>query len=242
MQPVIPDYITEPILWFIAVVVFFLLGVFFFIRYRKSETEARAFFSGTTVFMLSYVSYRTIEIIRRYFVTGDYYDIEKWWYQGGPAITDNSLYLRLAFLFISWIGIAYFYFRIESTILQKKTFYVLTIASLLKLVLNPLMYFPDTFPFSTIEIVNTILFILAGFFPICLFAFYAIRDYVDKGKIWAVLSLGMLAFIIGEVGSNPEAYMITGGMNRVFVAYGSPLMVILGGILLYLALRRLYEV
>ena len=241
MQPVIPDYITEPILWFIAVGVFFLLGVFFFKRYWKSETEARAFFSGTSVFMFAYVIFRTIEIIRRYFVTGDYYDIEKWWYQGGPAITDSSLYLRLAFLVVSWIGIAYFYFRIESTILKKKTYYILTIASLLKLIVNPLLFFPDALPFATIEIINTILFILAGFFPVCLFAFYAVRNYVDKRKIWAILSLGMFSYIIGEVGSNPEGYMITGGLNQAFVAYGSPLMVILGGILLYLALRRLYE-
>lgn len=235
------DYVIEPALWGIAVVVFFILGAFFFKKYRESESEARAFFSGTAVFMFSYVIFRSIEVIRRYFTGVDYYDVENWWYKGGPSISDTSLYLRLAFLIVSWIGIAYFYFRIEGTILQRKTFYILTIACLLKLFLNPLLYFPDTFPFSIIEVINTILFIIAGFFPVCLFAFYAIRNYVDKGKVWAVLSLGMLAFIIGEVGSNPEAYMITAGLPSALVAIGSPLMIILGGGLLFAALRRLYS-
>ena len=42
MQPIIPDYITEPILWFIAVGVFLFLGLFFLKKYRASEQEARA--------------------------------------------------------------------------------------------------------------------------------------------------------------------------------------------------------
>ncbi|MHA1264087.1 MAG: hypothetical protein ACTSRS_02530 [Candidatus Helarchaeota archaeon] len=241
MPPVIPDYLLEPILWFIAIGVFFFLGLFFFNRYRHSEMEARAFFSGTMVFMFSYVIFRTLEVVRRYFIGVDYNDIVEMWKPGGTPISPLSLNLRLAFLFISWIGIAYFYFRIESTVLEKKTLFILTIASLLKLVVNPLMYFPQ-FDFATMELINTSLFIIAAFFPTCLFAFYSIRNYINKRKVWAVLSFGMLAYIIGEVGSNPEAYMITSGLNPVVVAYGSPLIVIIGGILLTLGLRRLYDV
>ncbi len=234
------DIVIEPILWFIAVGVFFILGVFFFKKYRESETEARAFFSGTAVFMFAYVIFRTIEVVRRYFIISDYYDIENWWYVTFNPISDISLYMRLAFLVVSWIGIAYFYFRIEGTILQRKTFYILTIGAVLKFFLNPMMYFPDVFPFSTIEIINTILFIIAGFFPVCLFAYFAIANYVDKGKVWGVLSLGMFTFILGEALSNPEAYMITSGLPAGLVAIGAPLMVILGGGLLFAALRRLY--
>ncbi len=235
-----PPYLLEPILWFIAVGLFFFLGLFFFRRYLGSEKEGRAFFNGTMVFFFSYVIFRTLEIIRRYFVVDNFYDIEGLFGISHTPISDASLYLRLAFLIISWIGIAYFYFRIESTILQKKTFYILTIASVLKLIVNPLMYFPDIIPFHPMEILNTVLFIIAGFFPVCLFGFYAIRNFIDKRRAFTLLTAGMLCYIIGEVGSNPEAYMITGGMNPLIVYIGSPLMVILGGILLYLALKELY--
>lgn len=241
MAPTIPDYVIEPILWLIAAVLFLLLGIFFLNKYRKSEEAARAFFSGTSVFFFSYFIFRTLEVIRRYFIVDNFYDIENWWYNSGPTPAALSIYFRLAFLFISWVSIAYFYFRIESTILQKKTFYILTAASLLKLIVNPLMYYPDQFPLQIMEIVNSILFVIAGFFPVCLFAYYALRNYVEKRGSWAMLALGMLCYIIGEVGSNPEAYMITSGMNPVIINFGSPIMVILGGILLSLALRRLYE-
>jgi len=241
MQGFEADYITEPILWLIAALLFFQLGLYFFTKYLKSEKEARAFFSGAAVFMFSYAIIRTIEVIRRYFVVGYYYDIEDFWYHGG-SITDTSLYLRLAFLIISWIGIAYFYYRIESTILEKKTYYILTIAALLKLVINPMLYFPSIFNFNTFMIINSILFVICGFFPVVLFAYYALRNYVNKRGPWALLAVGLLCYIVGEIGSNPEAYLITSNMNQIVVHYGSPLLVILGGILLTLALRRLYEI
>ncbi|MHA1129379.1 MAG: hypothetical protein ACTSQI_07880 [Candidatus Helarchaeota archaeon] len=243
MQPIVPNYIIEPILWFIAVGLFFLLGVFFFRRYLRAEEEGRAFFNGTMVFFFSYVIFRTIEIIRRYFMIANFYDIEEWWY--GPTynpISDVSLSLRLAFLIVSWIGIAYFYFRIESTILQRKTYYILTIASLLKLIVNPLMYFPEIIPIQPMELINMILFIIAGFFPVFLFGFYALRNLLEKRGAFSLLTIGMFCYIIGEVGSNPEAWTITRGMNPAIVHYGSPIMVILGGLLLYLALKQLYRI
>ena len=235
------NYITEPILWLIAALLFFQLGLYFFNKYLKSEREARAFFSGAAVFMFSYAIIRTIEVIRRYFIVSDYYDVENFWYHGG-VITDTSLYLRLAFLIISWIGIAYFYYRIESTILERKTYYILTIAAILKLLINPMLYFPPIFDFNTFTIINEILFVICGFFPVVLFAYYALRNYINKRNPWALLAVGLLCYIIGEIGSNPEAYLLTSNINPVIVHYGSPLLVILGGILLTLALRRLYEI
>ncbi|MHA1650602.1 MAG: hypothetical protein ACTSYB_10455 [Candidatus Helarchaeota archaeon] len=240
MQEFEADYITEPILWLIAAFLFFQLGIYFFNKYRKSEQEARAFFSGTVVFFFSYALIRTIEVIRRYFIVGYYYDIEDFWYNGG-TLTDVSLYLRLAFLLISWAGIAYFYFRIEGTILERKTFYILTFASILKFIINPLLYFPTTFDFNTFSLINAILFIITGFFPTVLFGVFAFRNYVEKRKSWILLTIGLFCYIIGETGSNPEAYMITANMNQLIVHYGSPLMVILSAILMSIALKGLYE-
>jgi hypothetical protein len=42
-----PPYLLEPVLWFIAVGLFFFLGLFFFRRNLRSEKEGRAFFNGT---------------------------------------------------------------------------------------------------------------------------------------------------------------------------------------------------
>jgi hypothetical protein len=43
------DYITEPILWLIAAILFLQIGIYFFNKNRKSEKEARAFFSGAII-------------------------------------------------------------------------------------------------------------------------------------------------------------------------------------------------
>ena len=62
------DLFVEPILWFIVSGIILVLGIWFSVKVKQAEPEARPVLSGIMVFLLGWGIVRFIETIRRYYV------------------------------------------------------------------------------------------------------------------------------------------------------------------------------
>jgi hypothetical protein len=132
------DPVIEPILWFSASAIFFFLGLYFLQKLIKSGKESRFFFSGLTVFFFGWGIARLLETIRRYYV-GSYYDIIEDVISGNFTISGLNLILRLAYVIISWGAVVYFYIVTETIFLNKKSYYIFSISTVVQLIINTLI-------------------------------------------------------------------------------------------------------
>ncbi|MHA1144462.1 MAG: hypothetical protein ACTSRW_06980 [Candidatus Helarchaeota archaeon] len=235
------DPITEPILWNIAALIFLFLGGFFFYKLIKSDKEARPFFSGIMVFLIGWGIVRIIDTIRRYYV-GSYYDL---------LLSNYRLYglnyiLRVVAVGLSWIVIGFFYFMIENSLLEKKSYFTMTYASAMEgtMIVLLLTIAPGVsaqYVLQLILIIVIIFFFIAGFFPAVLFATFAIKKHADRRLPWLLLSLGAALFVFGVAGDNPESMSITIYLSEIFIHYGTPLLAITGSVLMSMGVLQLYS-
>jgi len=225
------DNTIEPILWFICSAIFLLLGMFFLNKLIKSEKEARPFFAGVMIFFVGWSVARILETVRRYYV-GYYYDIV----DSNFHIYGVNLVLRLSYIIISYASVASLFYTLEDKIFNKRSYFILTIATIFEIVVGVLVYFN----LPTL-ILTIIFFFIVGLFPIILFFYFGITNFVDKGRSWFILSLGLLLFVLGVAGDNPEGYNITKYIDPLVIHYGTPILAIIGMILIGTALIRVYR-
>jgi len=225
------DPVVEPILWFICSAIFILLGIFFLRKLIKGSKEARLFFAGVMIFFIGWAVARLLETIRRYYV-GYYYDIV----DSNFHIFGLNLILRLLYVFISYTGVACLFYALENKIFDKKSYYILTIATIFEIVVSILVYFN----INTL-ILTIVFFLIVGLFPIGLFFYFGITDFLENGRSWYILSLGLFFFVLGIAGDNPEAYQIVKYLNIYFIHYGTPIFAIIGMCLIGYALISTYR-
>lgn len=227
------DLSLEPPLWFITSGIFFFLGIFFLIKFIKAEKEAKFFFSGLTIFMFLWSVARLFETIRRYYV-GSYYDIFP-----DFNITGLNLILRLLYIVISWAGVAYFFFVVETKIAEKKSYYILTIVTCIQIFVSCFTYL--IVPLRDILNTATIILFLAITISACVIFFYmGFRSIGIKKSPWLMLSIGLFLFVLGIAGDNPEAQGIVTLIWAPIVHYGMPILVISGMLLMSIAAMYLY--
>jgi len=229
------DPIIEPILWFITSSIFYILGIYFLIKLIKGSKESRLFFSGLTVFFIGWSTARLIETIRRYYV-GNYYDIIECVISGNFTISGINLILRLSYIIISWSVIVYFYFVAETIFLNKKSYYIFSISTIIQEILSVLIYFN-----YDVMILLIIFFLIVAIIPIIVFVILGIKKYSGLSGVWFILSLGLLCFVLGVAGDNPEPYLITQYINVYLIHYGTPLLVIIGMLLIAFGMVSIYE-
>ncbi|MHA1252189.1 MAG: hypothetical protein ACTSRP_19545 [Candidatus Helarchaeota archaeon] len=229
------DLIIEPILWFITSGIFYTLGLYFLNKLIKSPRESKLFFSGLTIFFLGWGTARLIETIRRYYV-GNYYDIIECVISGNFTISGLNLILRLAYIIISWSAVVYFYFVTETIFLNKKSLYIFSIATIVQEILSVLIYFN-----IDVLILLIIFFLIVAVVPIIMFAALGIKKFSGQRGVWFILSLGLLFFVLGVAGDNPEPYMITQYINIYVIHYGTPIFVIIGMILIAIGVVSIYR-
>ncbi|MHA1301902.1 MAG: hypothetical protein ACTSO9_21000 [Candidatus Helarchaeota archaeon] len=183
------------------------------------------------IFFVGWSVARILETVRRYYV-GYYYDIV----DSNFHIYGVNLVLRLSYIIISYASVASLFYTLEDKIFNKRSYFILTIATIFEIVVGVLVYFN----LPTL-ILTIIFFFIVGLFPIILFFYFGITNFVDKGRSWFILSLGLLLFVLGVAGDNPEGYNITKYIDPLVIHYGTPILAIIGMILIGTALVRVYR-
>ena len=234
------DMFIEPILWFIVAGIIFALGIWFSVKVKQAEPEARPVLSGIMVFLLGWGIVRFIETIRRYYV-GSYYDIV----DSNFAISGPSLFLRLIYVCLSWGAVAYFYAIVEHKIFEKKSLFILAGSAIAEATLNVILYLiaPNPAYAAFLEALLLwifIFFIIAVLFPVILFAVFAARKFGDRVLPWVLLSIGVFLFVLGIAGDNPEAYTLTVHLPVLFIHYFTPAFVLSGAILMSIGIYLVY--
>ena len=74
-----------------------------------------------------------------------------------------------------------------------------------------------------------------------MFAALGIKKFSGQRGVWFILSLGLLFFVLGVAGDNPEPYMITQYINIYVIHYGTPIFVIIGMILIAIGVVSIYR-
>lgn len=228
------DIILEPILWFFTSGIFLILGTFFLYKLIKSEKAARSFFAGIMIFLYGWGIARIAETIRRYYV-GYYYDIV----DNNFHIFDLDLILRLFYIIFSYTSIACLYYTLENKIFDRRSYFILTISTIFQIIVSTLVYFNISSIFLYLTI---ILFFVIGLFPIVLFFYFGMIRFVDKRNPWFLLSFGLLLFVAGVALDNPEGYdLVKNLLPSLIIHYGTPILVIIGMLIISAALIYIYR-
>ncbi len=225
------DPVIEPILWFTCSAIFFILGQFCFYKFILASEPAKPFFAGLMVFFWGWGFARILETIRRYFV-GYYYDIV----DNNFHIIGLNLTLRLMYVIISYLAIMCFFYTVEDKVFSRKSYFIFTIATLFEIVVSVLVYFGIPTLILTI-----MFFFVVGLAPIVLFFTFGIINFMEKRKPWLIMGMGLLFFVLGVAGDNPEAYGVVGTWNPFVIHYGTSLLCIIGMILIFIAVLQLYR-
>ena len=211
------------------------------------EEASKPFVLGLALFICFFFVARTIETVRRYYISsGSYDDI----LLSNFAITGLNLVLRLLYYIIAWSGITAFYFVFEKYTLKqglkKNTRYILTIFSAAEAFFTSALYF--TAAASWIMICVIILFLVVAFFPVILFAYIAqISPTRDRRIAWDVITIGFLLFMLAIMLDLPETYIVvTEYMGLPYfppamVHYGTPIMMMGGGIMMGIGFASIYR-
>ncbi len=239
------DLLLEPILWLIVSGIITILAIFFILKYRKIEEEAKPFIFGLILFICCFLIARTIETIRRYWI-GSYYDI----IDSHFSITGLNLALRLSYYIIAWSGITIFYYVFETHIMkegmQKNTWYILTIFSALEGIFSCFLYFTSATDWVMFCVIG--FFFVVAFFPVFLFLYTAKMAISRRQRVaWIGITIGFLIFVLGVMADLPEAYLVVTeymGLEYfppVFIHYGTPIMQAMGTVLMGIGFAVLYE-
>lgn len=217
-------------LWITASVILWIMAIYFIYRSRKIDKEARPFIYGIVVFAASFGTARLLETLRKYLIVAEdgfnYYDV----IDANFGITGLSLWLRIAYYVLAWIGIAVLYFTFEKYVMNNKTKYILTIFSIFEAFLTVALYL--TAGNEVIFLLAVYNFLIVGLFPIVLFLWIAYKSPYRSTQIsWVIITIGFILFALGMMGDLPEAwFIITDQLPQLFVRYFTPLAQIFGTI------------
>ena len=222
------DPVVEPILWLIVSVTLAGIAIYFFLLYRKVDEEAKPFILGLSLFLLTFCIARTIETIRRFWY-GSYDEIVA----ANFTLTGLDLTLRMLYYVVSWSGISIFYYVLEKHTLKqgfrKNTRYILVISSIAEAVFTISLYF--TSAASWIVLFVTIFFLIAAFFPVILFLYIIkIAPQRNQKKIWLIICIGFIFFLLGVMGDLPESYLVVTQyigapyLPPMLIHYGTPIL------------------
>ncbi len=241
------DLLWEPILWFIASIVFACMAIYFIYKYFKINEEAKPFILGWIMFIGAFTIARTIETVRRYFI-GSYYDI----LDEGFQITGLNLILRLSYYIIAWSAITLLFFLLEKYIMKegmkKNTHYILTIFAALEGIFSVCLYFSAAAVWNLLIVTG--LFFIIAFFPLFFFVYLAKNAITKSQRIaWVVILVGFFFFLIGVMFDLPETSLVLlqyGGIDIhaelwMIVHYGTPLLQAVGGTLVGTGFAIIYR-
>ncbi|MHA1266599.1 MAG: hypothetical protein ACTSRS_15290 [Candidatus Helarchaeota archaeon] len=234
------DFNTELALWLNVSGLFLIFTLILIRKYRRIGEEAKPFIFGIILFLMTFLIARTIETIRRHFVSGDYYDIVNSNFQ----IEGINLILRLSYYIIAWTGITIFYFVFERYIMKegmkKNTRYFLTICSALEGSFSCLLYF--TANAIWVQAIVFILFFGVAFFPILFFSYVAVKSLTRRQRIaWFLNTIGLFLFIAGVMIDLPEAAMITQTMPLELVHFVPPILQAIGVLAMGIGFLAIYQ-
>ena len=223
------NIVLESSLWIIVSIIFALITLFFVNKYRKMDKEAKPFILGLIFFIGAFMIARTIETYRRYFYSGNYYDIV----ESGFMIYGVNLILRLLYYIIAWGGISVFYFVFEKYIMDKKTKYIMTFCSILEGTFSCLLYFTHNDPWNFMVV--TILFFGVAFIPLISFTYLAIKAIYRSNRIgWLLNVIGFIFFVLAVMADLPEAYIFVQNIpiSQDLIRYFNPIEMAIGAILM----------
>ncbi|MBD3228951.1 MAG: hypothetical protein GF329_12250 [Candidatus Lokiarchaeota archaeon] len=224
-------------LWITATIIMWIMAIYFLYRSRKIDKEARPFIYGIIIFATSFGTARLIETLRKYILFGfNYYDV----IDTNFNIVGTSLWLRIIYYIISWIGIAIFYFTFEKYVMRNKTKFILTIGSIIESFLAVSLYFTSRnewiFLFSVLN------FLIIGLFPIVLFLWLAYKSpYRSTRLSWIIITLGFVLFALGMMGDLPEAWVFISELSQLIIRYFTPLAQIFGFALMGVGFAIIYQ-
>ncbi len=232
--------ILELILWYSITLICGFLSIFYILQYRKREKLSKSSFFGLSIFLVCFGIAQLHENIRRYTI-GTYDDIIDAW-SIGTQITGINLWLRILFEIFAWIAIANLHFNIEKYIF-KKTKYIMVICSLVEgAVAISLYFYFNLFVFWAL-VIN---FFFVGYSIPVLFLNFS-REFkgnyvMRRGCI--VIALGMILFVTGVMVDLPESayfFILLGQpVPEVFIRIPSPVLVILGLLVLSLGYKSIF--
>ncbi len=226
-------------LWSIVIAVFFIIIIYFFVKYRKMETGSGVFILGIVCFATFFTMSRIVDVLRR--LMGGKSTVELYNYFLMPTTIEIwDLVLRLFYYVFIWLGIAIFYFAFEKYVMNNRTKFILMITSIFTTFLSFAMYFTGWQDW--IFLLYAVCFFIVGLFPVVLFLYLAKTAITRAQRIaWLVMIVGFLLLLLGVLGDMPEAYFITQNLDPEFVRYFTPLAQAGGAVLMGYSLSIIYK-
>jgi len=239
-------YNLEPILFWIAVALGYMVVFILLDHYRKTEA-GKQFALGLVFFSSMFTIARTIENIRKFSIAEHRMDIVYGWigYEDYVSISGINLYLRVAYYVFSWISIAAFYYLSEKYVFQKKTKFILASSAIFEGTVSVALYFTEGSTQIVFQILATIGFFVCGIAPIVLYLLMAKISTGVLRQSSLIVALGLAFFVLGVMTELPEGsfitWLVTGQvLDAYLVAVLAPICMSLGFLTLLIGFRKMF--
>jgi len=204
-----PLQLTEITLWIISMVCLVIVGILFVKDYRKNNN---IYFFWLSLYFFLFTIARSLRLIVKFYIG------EPAWSAGQPApeLTGMAWILESAYTILSYIGLFFIYYAMESTFIKKTHYFfsiwvwVVTAISLIDFVTR------------TLTAINVILFLVLVMGLPVIFLNLAIKSSGSVRKNALIVFVGILLFILSVGMDIPDGKVLFGVLPAEVLAIVPP--------------------
>ncbi len=199
------------ILWIVSIVFLLAVGILFVKDYRKSKTK---YFFWISLYFFLFTVARGLRLIVKFYIGEPAYILGS---TQAPQLTGTAWVLESAYTIVSYIGLFFIYYAMESTVVKKTHYFfsiwvwVVTAISMIDFVTRAL------------TAINVILFLVLVLGLPLIFLNLAIKSRGSVRRNAFLVFIGILFFILSVAFDIPDGKPIFGALPAEILAIVPPI-------------------